>query len=202
MAVVIHSSGVNAERRPGSCAWTRLLSGGRTEDRQDPFQGSPDLVRALQAVSCTRPEAVRRDELPGPLPRRRAARLHPRPALLPGLCAERAVEPLLAQRPHLELDLRWMQQHRLAPTTIRRRFTTPLNPGNSEGLILPPGWRPADPHRGGQGQVGVTRDCEVRAAEHGIWAVPLQRAKPATARSSPATRTPPPRPAPSTRSSG
>ena len=38
-------------------------------------------------------------------------------------CAKRAVEPLLAQRPHLELDLRWMQQHRLAPATINRRFT-------------------------------------------------------------------------------
>ena len=39
-------------------------------------------------------------------------------------CAERAVEPLLAQRPQLELDLRWMQQHRLEPATTGRRFTT------------------------------------------------------------------------------
>lgn len=42
-----------------------------------------------------------------------------------GWCAERAIEPLQAQRPHLELYLRWMEQQRgLAPATIGRRFTT------------------------------------------------------------------------------
>ena len=39
-------------------------------------------------------------------------------------CAERGVQPLLAQRPHLELYLRWMEQRGLAPATIGRRFTT------------------------------------------------------------------------------
>lgn len=39
-------------------------------------------------------------------------------------CAERDVEPLLAERPHLELYLRWMEQRGLAPATIGRRFTT------------------------------------------------------------------------------
>lgn len=39
-------------------------------------------------------------------------------------CAERDVEPLLAERPHLELYLRWMEQQGLAPATIGRRFTT------------------------------------------------------------------------------
>ena len=41
-----------------------------------------------------------------------------------GWCAEQAVEPLQAQRPHLELYLRWMEQRGLAPATIGRRFTT------------------------------------------------------------------------------
>jgi integrase/recombinase XerD len=39
-------------------------------------------------------------------------------------CAEHAVEPLQAQRPHLELYLCWMEQRGLAPATISRRFTT------------------------------------------------------------------------------
>jgi integrase/recombinase XerD len=39
-------------------------------------------------------------------------------------CTERGVEPLLAERPHLELYLRWMEQQGLAPATIGRRFTT------------------------------------------------------------------------------
>ena len=38
-------------------------------------------------------------------------------------CAERAVEPLLAQQPQLERYLRWMQQQSPAATT-GRRFTT------------------------------------------------------------------------------
>jgi integrase/recombinase XerD len=41
-----------------------------------------------------------------------------------GWCAEHDVEPLQALRPHLELYLRWMEQRRLAPATIGRRFTT------------------------------------------------------------------------------
>jgi site-specific recombinase XerD len=32
-----------------------------------------------------------------------------------GWCAERAIEPLQAQRPHLELYLRWMEQRNLDP---------------------------------------------------------------------------------------
>ena len=39
-------------------------------------------------------------------------------------CTERSVEPLLVERPHLELYLRWMEQQGLAPATIGRRFTT------------------------------------------------------------------------------
>ena len=39
-------------------------------------------------------------------------------------CAERVVEPLLAERPHLELYLRWLEQQGLAPATIGRRVTT------------------------------------------------------------------------------
>ena len=39
-------------------------------------------------------------------------------------CTERGVEPLLAERPHLELYLRWMEQQGLAPATIGRRFGT------------------------------------------------------------------------------
>ena len=39
-------------------------------------------------------------------------------------CTERGVEPLLVERPHLELYLRWMEQQGLAPATIGRRFTT------------------------------------------------------------------------------
>jgi site-specific recombinase XerD len=39
-------------------------------------------------------------------------------------CAERAVDPLLAERAHLELYLRWMEQQGLAPARIGRRFTT------------------------------------------------------------------------------
>ena len=37
-------------------------------------------------------------------------------------CAERHLAPLEAQRPHLELDLRWMEVRGLAPATIARRF--------------------------------------------------------------------------------
>ena len=39
-------------------------------------------------------------------------------------CAEREKPPLEAQRQHLELYLRWMEQRALAPSTIGRRFTT------------------------------------------------------------------------------
>ena len=39
-------------------------------------------------------------------------------------CTERGVEPLLVERPHLELYLRWTEQQGLAPATIGRRFTT------------------------------------------------------------------------------
>ncbi len=39
-------------------------------------------------------------------------------------CAARNLEPLHAERPHLELYLRWMEQQELAPATIGRRFGT------------------------------------------------------------------------------
>jgi site-specific recombinase XerD len=41
-----------------------------------------------------------------------------------GWCADRDLEPLRAQRPHLELYLRWLEQRGLAPATLGRRFTT------------------------------------------------------------------------------
>jgi hypothetical protein len=38
-------------------------------------------------------------------------------------CAERGLDPLAAQRPHLELYIRWMQEiRRFKPSTISRRF--------------------------------------------------------------------------------
>lgn len=39
-------------------------------------------------------------------------------------CAERQLEPLQAERPHLELYLRWMEGRGYAPATIGRRFST------------------------------------------------------------------------------
>lgn len=39
-------------------------------------------------------------------------------------CQAVDLAPLLAQRPHLELFLRWMEQRPYAPTTIGRRFAT------------------------------------------------------------------------------
>jgi site-specific recombinase XerD len=39
-------------------------------------------------------------------------------------CAERGLDPLTAQRPHLELYIRWMQEiRRFKPSTISRRFS-------------------------------------------------------------------------------
>jgi len=39
-------------------------------------------------------------------------------------CAEHALEPLSAQRPHLELYIRWMQEiRRFKPSTVSRRFS-------------------------------------------------------------------------------
>jgi hypothetical protein len=38
-------------------------------------------------------------------------------------CAERGLDPLAAQRPHLELCIRWMQEiRRFKPSTVSRRF--------------------------------------------------------------------------------
>jgi hypothetical protein len=39
-------------------------------------------------------------------------------------CAERGLDPLAAQRPHLELYIRWMQEiRRFKPSTVFRRFS-------------------------------------------------------------------------------
>jgi len=39
-------------------------------------------------------------------------------------CAERGLDPLAAQRPHLELYIRWMQEiRRFRPSTVSRRFS-------------------------------------------------------------------------------
>jgi integrase/recombinase XerD len=39
-------------------------------------------------------------------------------------CAERGLDPLAAQRPHLELCIRWMQEiRRFRPSTVSRRFS-------------------------------------------------------------------------------
>ncbi|MCU1691959.1 MAG: phage integrase family protein [Frankiales bacterium] len=40
-----------------------------------------------------------------------------------GWCELQCLQPLLAQRPHLELYLRWMEDRGLSPATIGRRFT-------------------------------------------------------------------------------
>jgi integrase/recombinase XerD len=40
-------------------------------------------------------------------------------------CAGRGLDPLAAQRPHLELYIRWMQEiRRFKPSTVSRRFST------------------------------------------------------------------------------
>src|ERR1041384_4472264 len=40
-------------------------------------------------------------------------------------CAERGLDPLAAQRPHLELYIRWMQEiRRFKPSTVSRRLST------------------------------------------------------------------------------
>ena len=39
-------------------------------------------------------------------------------------CADRDLPPLAAERPHLELYVRWMEQRAYAPSTIGRRFST------------------------------------------------------------------------------
>jgi integrase/recombinase XerD len=39
-------------------------------------------------------------------------------------CAERGLDPLAARRPHLKLDIRWMQEiRRFKPSTVSRRFS-------------------------------------------------------------------------------
>ena len=38
-------------------------------------------------------------------------------------CAERDLDPLAAQRLHLEMYIRWMQETRFKPSTISRRFS-------------------------------------------------------------------------------
>jgi integrase/recombinase XerD len=39
-------------------------------------------------------------------------------------CAGQRLDPLAAQRPHLELDIRWMQEiRRFKPSTVSRRFS-------------------------------------------------------------------------------
>ena len=39
-------------------------------------------------------------------------------------CAEHGLDPLAAQRPHLELYIRWMQEiRRFKPSTVSRRFS-------------------------------------------------------------------------------
>jgi integrase/recombinase XerD len=45
-------------------------------------------------------------------------------------CAERGLDPLAAQRPHLELCIRWMQEiRRFKPSTVSRRFS--VTPGST-----------------------------------------------------------------------
>jgi hypothetical protein len=41
-----------------------------------------------------------------------------------GWCTERGLEPLVAQRPHIELYIRWMQEvRRFKPSTVSRRIS-------------------------------------------------------------------------------
>ena len=52
-------------------------------------------------------------------------------------CAERALDPLAAQRPHVELYIRWMQEiRRYKPSTVSRRFRRPAVPAESPTLGL------------------------------------------------------------------
>ncbi len=55
-------------------------------------------------------------------------------------CAERGLDPLAAQRPHLELYIRWMQEIRqFKPSIVSRRFSV------AAGCYRP---RPAGPSTG------------------------------------------------------
>src|SRR6266702_2239962 len=50
-------------------------------------------------------------------------------------CAERGLDPLSAQRPHLELYIRWMQEiRRFKPSTVSRRF--PVTAGFYRTCVL------------------------------------------------------------------
>jgi hypothetical protein len=50
-------------------------------------------------------------------------------------CAERSLDPLAAQRPHLELYIRWMQEiRRFRPSTVSRRF--PVTAGFYRTCVL------------------------------------------------------------------
>ena len=50
-------------------------------------------------------------------------------------CAERGLDPLAAQRPHLELYIRWMQEiRRFKPSTVSRRFS--VTAGFSRTCVL------------------------------------------------------------------
>jgi integrase/recombinase XerD len=50
-------------------------------------------------------------------------------------CAERGLDPLAAQRPHLELYIRWMQEiRRFKPSTVSRRF--PVTAGFYRTCVL------------------------------------------------------------------
>jgi integrase/recombinase XerD len=82
-----------------------------------------------------------------------------------GWCQERGLRPLQAQRPHLELYLRWMEQQGYAAATIGRRFTTVA--GFYCYAVLD-GHCPSDP------AVAVTRPKEGNAAPSCTrWNTPL-----------------------------
>src|SRR6476469_10886076 len=50
-------------------------------------------------------------------------------------CAEHGLDPLAAQRPHLELYTRWMQEiRRFKPSTVSRRFSV------TAGFYAPAPW--------------------------------------------------------------
>jgi hypothetical protein len=50
-------------------------------------------------------------------------------------CAERGLDPLAAQRPHLELYIRWMQEiRRFKPSIVSRRFSV------AAGFYAPVSW--------------------------------------------------------------
>ena len=66
-------------------------------------------------------------------------------------CADRVLDPLAVQRPHLELYIRWMREtRRFRPSTISRRFSCIHRMYSSRcGRCAASGSRPCPAHQAG-----------------------------------------------------